>query len=132
VSKIFDGLRRAQQMRGRQELGEQTITSDGADWERRRSPRWTLDVPVFVYGHNTRKQPFHEEAHTLGVSANGGLLVLGANVKPGQKLLLVNKSTQTELECRVVYLGTRRTRTMQVAIEFTHPNPAFWPVPERR
>jgi hypothetical protein len=129
VSRIFDALKRAQQTRATRGKSREAVTSDGAIWERRRCRRWTLDVPVFVYGHSVDKEPFHEEAHTLGVSANGGLLVLGAKVRPGQKLLLINKATQIEQECRVVHLGPRRTKTIEVAIEFNLPNAGFWPVP---
>ncbi len=131
MSRIFDAIKRAERTRVAPRQDKTAITSDGEGWERRRSRRWTLDVPVFVYGHRIGKEPFHEEAHTLGVSAYGGLLVLCANVRPGQKLLLMNKTTQVEQECTVVYLGPRRTKTTEVAIEFNLPNAKFWPVPSR-
>jgi hypothetical protein len=50
-------------------------------------------------------------------------------VQAGQKLLLINKSTQTEQECRVVYLGERRTQSAAVAIEFGQANVRFWQIP---
>ena len=132
VSRIFDAIKRAERARSTPVKNQNAVTSDGESWERRRGRRWTLDVPVFVYGHSASKEPFHEEAHTLGVSAYGGLLVLGANVRPGQKLLLTNRSTQAEQECTVVYLGPRRAKTTEVAIEFNLPNARFWPVPSRQ
>jgi hypothetical protein len=132
VSRIFDAIKRAERTRVAQGRDKTGITSDGESWERRRSHRWTVDVPVFVYGHAAGKDPFYEEAHTLGVSAYGGLLVLSANVRPGQKLILTNNSTQAELECTVVYLGPQRTKTTEVAIEFSLPNAKFWPVPARQ
>jgi hypothetical protein len=132
VSRIFDAIKRAERTRATSGQNKTAITSDGENWERRRGRRWTLDVPVFVYGHRPGKDPFHEEAHTLGVNAYGGLLVLSANVRPGQKLILTNKYTQAELECTVVYLGPRRTKTTEVAIEFSLPSASFWPLPTRQ
>ena len=37
-----------------------------------------LTFPVYVYGHGLGEEPFHEEAHTLRVDANGALLLLKA------------------------------------------------------
>ncbi|HYB61496.1 MAG TPA: PilZ domain-containing protein [Methylomirabilota bacterium] len=132
MSRIFDAIKRAERARRTSGKNQNAVTSDGESWERRRSRRWTLDVQVFVYGHKATQEPFHEEAHTLDVSAYGGRLVLAANVHPGQKLLLTNRYTQAEQECTVVYLGPRRAKTTQVAIEFNLPNARFWPVPSRQ
>jgi hypothetical protein len=57
--------------------------------------------------------------------------MLGANVQAGQKLLLINKSTQAEQECRVVYLGARRTSSAAVAVEFGQANGPFWQITAR-
>jgi hypothetical protein len=105
MSRIFEAIRKAQEHRNGKLRIEPAMPAPGPHSDRRRSRRWSLDVPVFVYGHSTAQEPFHEEAHTIDVSANGALLMLGARVQAGQKLLLINKSTQTEQECRVVYLG---------------------------
>ena len=101
----------------------------GPQSDRRRNRRWAVDLPVFVYGHSAAQEPFHEEAHTVDVCANGALLILGAHVRAGQKLLLINKSTQGEQECRVAYLGERLAHTTAIAIEFEHENAAFWELP---
>jgi hypothetical protein len=128
MSKIFEAIKKAQQDRVGMAQTEPAALVPGPRSDRRRSRRWDLDVPVFVYGHSTAQEPFHEEAHTLDVSANGALLMLGARVQPGQKLLLINKSTQAEQECRVVYLGERRTQSAAVAIEFGQANAHFWQI----
>jgi len=60
------------------------------------------------------------------VSAHGGLLLLAAQVSPGQKLLLTNKLTQKKLECWVVYLGPAHPHKSDVGIAFAGPTPDFW------
>ena len=93
---------------------------------RRRSRRRPLDISVQVYGHGPGKEPFHEEAHTLNVNAHGGLLLLSVPVHQGQTLLLTNQETQQDQECRVVYLGTKHSRTVETGVEFPRINPEFW------
>jgi hypothetical protein len=129
MSKTFETSRSVQIVRDPRlnpgELGAKTI----AVHDRRRSQRWTMDITVFVYGHGPGMEPFHEEAHTLRVNANGGLLRLGAPVHKGQRLLLTNKLTQTEQECCVVFVGQRHTRTVEAGVAFSVPNPDFWQLP---
>lgn len=95
-------------------------------FDRRQSRRWLIDIPVYVYGHNAQKEPFHEEAHTLRINANGALLLLSVPVQKGQRLLLTNTLTQQEQDCSVVYLGMRRSRTIETGVAFPHSNPDFW------
>lgn len=97
--------------------------------DRRRSRRWVFDVSVYVYGYDSEKEPFHEEAHTLNVNATGALLLLSVPVRKGQKLLLTNRMTQQEQDCRVIFLGTKRTRTVEAGIAFPEANPDFWELP---
>ena len=97
--------------------------------DRRRSRRWSLDIPVYVYGHGQGKEPFHEEAHTLHVNANGALLLLSVPVRRGQTLLLTNCLTQQEQDCQVVFIGTRRSRTVEAGVAFPVTNPDFWQLP---
>jgi hypothetical protein len=126
MSRIFDALKHAQLVRS----GKVKATApDAAATEvpdRRRSRRWALDVPVYVYGHGPGKETFHEEAHTLRVNANGALLLLSIPVRKGQKLLLTNSLTQQEQDCRVVYVGTRRSRTIEAGVAFPLTNSDFW------
>jgi hypothetical protein len=87
-----------------------------------------LDISVYVYGHGPGKEPFHEEAHTLNVNANGALLLLSVPVRKGQMLLLTNQMTQREQDCRVVFLGAKRSRTVEAGVAFPQTNPDFWQV----
>jgi hypothetical protein len=129
MSRIFEALKRAQMVRA----GKLPPKSPGPGAvevpDRRRSRRWSLDIPVYVYGHGPGKEPFHEEAHTLHVNANGALLLLSVPVRKGQKLLLTNTLTQQEQDCHVVFIGTRRSRTVEAGIAFPLTNPDFWQLP---
>src|SRR5579872_6743042 len=129
MSRIFEALKNAQRVRDGEVKLNAPIEGATEVPDRRRSRRWSLDVPVYVYGHGPGKEPFHEEAHTLHVNANGALLLLSAPVKKGQKLLLTNTLTQKEQDCRVVFIGTKRSRTIEAGIEFPSTNPDFWQLP---
>jgi hypothetical protein len=129
MSRIFEALRHAELVRS----GKAESLAPAADAvevpDRRRSRRWSIDIPVYVYGHGSGKETFHEEAHTLHISANGALLLLSVPIRKGQKLLLTNTLNQREQDCQVVFLGTRRTRTVEAGVVFLSPHPDFWQVP---
>jgi len=127
MSRIFDALKHAQSER--KGHVQQDAPADGGFPDRRRSPRSPLDISVYVYGHGPDTEPFHEEAHTLNVNATGALLLLSVPVETGQELLLTNDLTQKEQDCRVVFLGTRRSRTVEAGIAFPRINPGFWKPP---
>jgi hypothetical protein len=126
MSRIFDAIKNAQRVREGKVRPNAPVEGAVEIPDRRRSRRWSLDVSVYVYGHGPEKEPFHEEAHTLHVNANGALLLLSVPVKEGQKLLLTNRLTQKEQDCRVVFLGMRRTRTVEAGVAFPLSNPEFW------
>jgi hypothetical protein len=129
MSRIFEALRRAQLVRNGKLPPKAPAADAVAVPDRRRSRRWAFDIPVCVYGHEPGKEPFHEEAHTLHVNANGALLLLSVPVLNGQTLLLSNTLTQKEQDCRVVFLGTRRSRTVEAGVAFPLTNPGFWNLP---
>jgi hypothetical protein len=126
MSRIFEALKHAQQVRDGKADPASPETDTAELTDRRRSRRLSLDVSVYVYGHGPEKEPFHEEAHTLSVSANGALLLLSVPVRKGQTLLITNQLTQRELDCRVVYLGARHSRTTETGVAFQRPQPDFW------
>jgi len=100
--------------------------------ERRRSPRWKAHIPVFVYGYGPAAQPFHEQAYSAVVSETGGLLVMTESVGADQPLLVTNKFTGEEQECRVARVGGHDAGSLAVAVEFAQPESAFWRVtPEK-
>lgn len=102
--------------------------SSGPRAERRRSPRWNAHIPIFIYGHTQANAPFHEEAYSAVVNDCGALLIMTTAVPVGDKLLLTNKVTQVEQECRVVGIGRRDGPNTEIAIEFTGLAQQFWRV----
>ena len=92
----------------------------------RRSKRLPLQVPVLVYGRDTDNVPFHEPARMLSLNQNGGLLALSARVKQGHTILVVNRTTVEEQECRVVSIQAGPGGKRHVGIEFVEPAPDFW------
>ena len=126
MSRIFEALKQVQLLRGSKTPPEPPESDAVEIPERRRSRRWALDISVYVYGHGPGTEPFHEEAHTLKVNADGALLLLSVPVHKGQNLLLTNLQTQQDQDCRVVYLGTQHSRTVETGVAFPQTNPDFW------
>jgi len=126
MSRIFEALQRAQQARSGKRQPAAPAPDAVETPDRRKSRRWALDVLVYVYGHGPGKDPFHEEAHTLNVNADGALLLLSVPVHMGQTLLLTNRLTLQETDCRVVHLGARHSRTVETGVVFPKANPEFW------
>lgn len=124
MSRIYEQLKTAQRTRF-----EAAVPKGGArsatPYDRRRSPRIALIIPVFVYGYLPGRRPFHEEADLLHVSAEGGLLILATHLRRGQKLLLTNKLNQKEQKCFVVHLRARGPHRHEVGVEFSEPSPEF-------
>ena len=128
MSRIFEALKQAQLVRT-EKAPPNPQAKDGVEYsDRRRSRRWALDISVYVYGHGPGKEPFHEEAHTLNVNANGALLLLSVPVQKGQTLLLTNQMTEQEQDCRVVFLGTHHSRTVETGVAFPRANLDFWQI----
>jgi hypothetical protein len=98
--------------------------------ERRNSRRRVHRVALLVYGSDSDKQPFHEEAYTLEVNDNGCMLSLENAVMKSQHLFLINPRNM-EQECRVIRVGRRVHGKSRVAIEFIAPAPRFWNASDR-
>lgn len=125
LSRIYDAIKRAQSERDAAEKAKET-----PEFERRHAKRVAMLVPVYVYGHGTRQEPFHEETTSLVVNSHGALLKLSVNVKSGQQLLITNLATHVEQACRVVHFERKQKKHLEVAVAFTEPAPTFWSVPQ--
>ena len=99
----------------------------GGESSRRRSQRVIVSVPVTVSSEpGSKDAAFKEETQTLVVNAHGGMVALAAKVVKGQTLRLMNRATQQELTCKVVYIGPATGGKIQVGIDFTASSPDFW------
>ena len=94
---------------------------------RRQNHRVNAFLPVFIYGHS-HDQPFVENAVTINVSANGGLLPLSREVVASQKFLVANMRTNEELPCRIAHVIKTQAGTTLVGFEFLRPSPRFWSI----
>jgi hypothetical protein len=72
---------------------------------------------VHVFGEDIFLESFNEFTRMLSVNAHGGSLALAARVQMGQRILVVNKSTGEENECRVVNVADVRDGKWTVGIE---------------
>ena len=120
MSRIYDALKDAEQ-----DKASTRPKTGAAGHERRRGNRRALRVPLFVYGHTKGNVPFLEATDSVGVSENGALLILSAEVAMGQRLVLLNRLNGMEQECTVVRVGQRRYK-MPLGVRFSRPSPEFW------
>lgn len=95
---------------------------------RRRSKRLPLSIPVRLYGRTAENLPFREETVTKAVSADGGLMAATAPVTVGQKLRIVNRVTDEERECLVVYVEKKARGKGKLGVQFLHRDGDFWHV----
>ena len=93
---------------------------------KRRSSRVAIDMPVVLFGHQVNGKVFTEDTRTTTVSAHGALLtlVLSAEIKPS--VLLVNRTTKAEVQCRVISQKEIEKGKVELGIEFLVPHARFW------
>ena len=87
-----------------------------------------LSLSVVALGKAASGEPFREVTRTLSLSVNGGLLALVANVQKEQTILVENRSTRKEQECRIAYVGPTQNGKSSVGIEFMQGAPDFWKI----
>jgi hypothetical protein len=92
----------------------------------RRSARPKLTFRVLIHGKKLSGEPFREATHSLAVSLHGGLLALSTTVEKGQILLVENRATRKQQECRVVYVGPLQSGRWPVGVEFSSETRDFW------
>lgn len=94
--------------------------------ERRRSVRVPLKVSLMVEGHAISGDEFQRRSHTESVSAYGALIHLDVPVIVGQKLTLMNPTTEEAVECRIVSLRHSREGKLCAGIEIISGDTNFW------
>jgi hypothetical protein len=126
VSRIWDALKAAEQHRARAIERKNVVQLQTHRGDRRHSKRAEANIPVFVYGSNSYRQPFHEEAFTLDLNDGGCLLSIAVEVVAGQRLYLTNTENQAERECRVIHVSKRMQGRVHIGVGFGQPDPEFW------
>jgi hypothetical protein len=92
----------------------------------RRSPRVSIDMPVEVVGQSVNGKGFRQETRTTAVNAHGAHLVLATTTEIELSVIVKNKKTGAEVECRVVYQKRMDSGKAELGIEFVDPQPRFW------
>jgi uncharacterized DUF497 family protein len=85
-------------------------------------------MPVHVFGQDVFRESFSEFTRMLSVNAHGGSLALAARVEKDQRILVVNKMTGKEQECRIANVGSLQDGKWVVGIEFAEPVANFWKI----
>lgn len=93
--------------------------------ELRRVPRYSVDVPVWIYGHGPDGKPFHAEARAVSVSSSGALLLVSVTLACGDEILITKHRKSIELPATVVRIGARRGESEEVGVSFKTPNHSF-------
>ncbi len=98
--------------------------------DRRRSRRWSLDVPVYVFtdAHERPEQGAlsRRGAHASRECERSVVTAECPDTKGTKTASHQFTNTQQEQDCRVVFLGTKRSRTVEAGVEFPLTNPDFW------
>lgn len=84
MSKIFDALKKAELARAKHEDTTAAGTGSAKQPNRRRTGRVNVRGPLFVYSYTLEGDPFHEEARTIAINAQGALISMRNVVPPGQ------------------------------------------------
>lgn len=96
---------------------------------RRRSERVVLRIPIRLSAMMPDGKRINVEAHTLVVNAHGGLLDVGMEMVPGQRILLNNSKTENANTGKVLRVErAEEDGRFSIAFEFEFPSPSFWPV----
>jgi hypothetical protein len=92
----------------------------------RRSLRVAIDMPVEVVAESLDGMTIRQDTRTTVVGAHGALLVLATTTEIKPSLLLINKKTGGEAQCRVAYQKRIESGKVELGIEFVDPQPRFW------
>ena len=95
---------------------------------RRRSQRVMLSVAVRISGTNANGVAFTEDTSTNVVNAHGGLVLLKAAIRQGQRLKIMNLKTDEETVCVAVDQNAGSSEACEVGVEFDVESPRFWRV----
>jgi TonB family protein len=108
-----------------------------ADAGNLRADAVSLEVPVKVHGSCVTEvvrgttpltRLFEEQAVTMIVFPQGGVLRMATPISPGQMAVLTNLKSGQDAICRVIKVRTYATGKSYVEIEFTNRQPGYWGV----
>ena len=83
-------------------------------------------ISVLVYGHGTDKESFQERANVRLLSMHSAEIGLTSEVQPGEKLMLLDPTSEEEQRCQVVSVSERSSGETIVRVRFRQPVWEFW------
>jgi hypothetical protein len=110
-------------------IARRSTSPDGSKTERRKSPRFTVNVPIEVSWHRPDGTTEKRDATAKSVNAQGGLLHMEQYPEMGGRVTLVNLVSAETSEARVLATPSSREGVADgIMIELTVPSETFWGV----
>ena len=100
---------------------------DGTKAERRKNPRFPVNVPIEASWSGPESQMIKQEATAKQVNAQGGFLMMSSYPDVGSRVTLVNLLSAETAEARVLATPSSRKGVAEgIIIELTMPSEHFW------
>lgn len=110
-------------------MARRSTNSDGSKVERRRVPRFSVNVPLEVSWRGPDNEVVKQEATARYVNGSGGLLEMIHQPEFGSRVTIANLISAETAEARVLATpNTREGVAHGIAVELIVPNEAFWGV----
>jgi hypothetical protein len=108
-------------------MARRATNSDGSKVERRRQPRFAVNVPLEVSWRGPDDEVVKQEAVARQVNANGGLLEMAHQPEMGSRVTIANLISAETAEARVLATpNTREGVAHGIVVELIVPNESFW------
>jgi hypothetical protein len=108
-------------------MARRATNSDGTKVERRRYPRFAVNVPLEVSWRGPDNEVVKQEALARQVNANGGLLEMANQPEMGIRVTIANLISAEIAEARVLATpNTREGVAHGIAVELIVPSESFW------
>ena len=108
-------------------MARRATNSDGSKVERRRHPRFAVNVPLEVSWRGPDNEVVKQEAVARQVNANGGLLEMANQPDMGIRVTIANLISAETAEARVLATpNTREGVAHGIAVELIVPSESFW------
>jgi hypothetical protein len=95
---------------------------------RRRSERVALKIPISLTARMPDGHRICIEVQTQVVNAHGGLLDMGIEMEPGQRIMLSNNRSSELVTATILRIEKSEFGRFLAAFEFEYPVVQFWPV----
>jgi hypothetical protein len=110
-------------------MARRATNSDGSKVERRRQPRFAVNVPLEVSWRGPDNEVVKQEAVARQVNSNGGLLEMLHQPDMGSRVTIANLISAETAEARVLATpSTREGVAHGIAVELIVPSEGFWGV----